>query len=111
MIELILYEYLEEVLEEPVYMQRPETAPTRYVLLEKTGSSEKNHIKSAVFAFQSYAETLYEAAALNERVKEAVKGSMQLDEISSVQLNSDYNFTDVSGKQYRYQALFVFTHY
>jgi hypothetical protein len=111
MIELILYEYLKEVLEEPVYMQRPEKAPTRYVLLEKTGSSEKNHIKSAVIAFQSYAETLYEAAALNERVKEAVKGSVELDEISGVQLNSDYNFTDVSGKQYRYQALFVFTHY
>jgi hypothetical protein len=54
---------------------------------------------------------LYEAAALNERVKEAVKGSVELDEISGVQLNSDYNFTDVSGKQYRYQALFVFTHY
>ena len=111
MIEIILYEYLKEALEEPVFMQRPEKAPQRYILLEKTGSSEVNHIKSATFAFQSYAESLYQAAALNERVKAAIENSVQLNEISSVRLNSDYNFTDVSGKQYRYQALFVFTHY
>lgn len=51
-------------------METPETMPETYVLIEKTGSGMNNHIKSATFAIQSYASSLYEAASLNEIVKE-----------------------------------------
>ena len=43
---------------------------------------------------------------MNGKVKEAVKGLVELDSISGVHLNSDYNFTDTETKRYRYQAVF-----
>lgn len=83
----------------------------RFVVLEKTGSSRTDHICSAVIAVQSYAESLLEAARLNKRVKEAMDELDDLDEIASVRLNTDCNFTDPAAKQYRYQAVFDITHY
>lgn len=76
------------------------------MIFEKTSSGERDFANSATFAFQSYAPSLYEAAALNEEVKTAVKSMIELNEISGVRLNSDYNFTDTQTKEYRYQAVF-----
>ena len=48
---------------------------------------------------------------MNDRVKNAVEGLIWLDEIRGVSLNSDYNFTDTTTKEYRYQAVFDIGHY
>ena len=93
------------------YMMRPEEEPRKYILIEKTGSSKQNHIKASTFAFQSYAPTLLEAAELNEQVKETVEGMIELDEITAIGLNSDYNFTNTANKRPRYQAVYNITHY
>lgn len=106
MIELVVLNYLKSVLDVPVYMEIPSDAPGKFVLIEKTGSSEENYIMGATFAIQSYAESLYEAAALNEIVKEKMRGIIADNDISKSQLNSDYNFTDTTTKHYRYQAVF-----
>lgn len=111
MIELVILEYLNEVLEIPVSLEKPDPAPKRYVVFEKTGSGKSNKLPSSVFAFQSYAESLYQAALLNDLVKEAIENMVVLPEIGRVQLNSDYNFTDTTTKQYRYQAVFDIFHY
>lgn len=106
MIEITILEYLANALSCPVYMMRPENVPDEYVIIEKTGSNKVEHVASATFAFQSYAPTLYAAAQLNEAVKEAVEGAISLPEITKVTLNSDYNFTDPTAKQPRYQAIY-----
>ena len=93
------------------YMMRHEEVTQKYILIEKTGSRKKNHIKASTFAFQSYAPTLLEAAELNEQVKETVEGMIELDEITAIGLNSDYNFTNTANKQPRYQAVYNITHY
>lgn len=111
MIETTLLEYFSSKLDVDVYMEKPDVKPSSYVLLEKTGSTEVNHIPTATIAIQSYAPTMAEAAALNQLVKAAAKQSIELPEISAVRLNSDYNFTDTSTKEYRYQAVYVFTYY
>lgn len=111
MIEKIMLDYLNSVLTPPVYMERPVDPPDEYVIIQKTGSSKRNMICSATLAFQSYSETLYGAATLNEDVKTAVEASISLPGISSAKLNSDYNFTNTASKQYRYQAVFDITHY
>ena len=54
---------------------------------------------------------MYEAAKLNEQLKEVVERLIQLNEISNVSLNSDYNFTDTETKEYRYQAVFDIFYY
>ena len=111
MIEATILNHLNTQLTEPVYTEKPDPAPTRYVLFEKTGSGRSNRALSSTFAFQSYAESLYEAAALNERVKAAVDSLLALNEIGAVKLNSDYNFTDTVTKKYRYQAVYDIAHY
>jgi len=111
MIEKIIKDYLDEQLSVPVYYEVPDDAPQRYVTLEKTGSGKSNHINNATFAIQSWAESTYEAAELNELVKEAMDDIVVLDEISRSALNSDYNFTDVTTKRHRYQAVYDLVFY
>lgn len=112
MIEKILLDYLGGRLPDvPVRMEVPEDRPAFFVVIEKTGSSRINHIDSATVAVQSYAATMYDAAALNERVKAAMLDSITLDSISRAALNSDYNYTDTASKHYRYQAVFDVTFY
>lgn len=106
MIEEIVMNYLNECMREPVYMEKPLDPPVRYVLVEKTGSSANDFIRTATLAIQSHAESLYEAAALNERVKEAMDNIIVIDDIFKSALNTDYNFTDTTKKKYRYQAVY-----
>lgn len=113
MIEKIVLDYLNNCLIPPVWMEIPkgEELPAEYVLLEKTGSTCKNRIHSAMFAIQSYADRMENAAILNEAVKNAMDNMVILDEIGSSKLNSDYNFTDTDKKKYRYQAVYEITHH
>ena len=111
MIEKTILDYLDTELSVPVYMERPTDPPQKYVILEKTGSGKRNHIYDATLAIQSYAPSMYEAASLNETVKAAMESAITLNRISSVRLNSDYNYTDTFMKAYRYQAVFDITHY
>ena len=111
MIEAVIKDYLDAQLTEPVYLEKPDPAPDRYVLFEKTGSGRRNGALSSTFAFQSYAESLYQAAMLNEKVKAAVDSLITQDEIGSVRLNSDYNYTNTVTKKHRYQAVYDINHY
>lgn len=111
MIELIIKQYLDSHLDVPSFLERSSNMPAKFVLFEKTSSGKSNHLKSATFAFQSYAKSLYDAAMLNEKVKEVVEQMIELPEISGIELNSDYNFTDTKTKEYRYQAVFDINYY
>lgn len=106
MIEEKIIDRLSAALDVPVYMERPVDVPGSYVIIEKTGSSMENWIYTVTIAVQSYAPSLYEAAVLNERAKAAMYGLLVFNDVSSVKLNSDYNYTDTATKSYRYQAVF-----
>lgn len=110
MIEKVVLDYLKVNLKVPVYPEKPETEPKRYVLIEKTGSTREDFVFSATFAIQSYAESLLEACKLNEEVKKAMDSMIALDTIGKAQLNTDYNFTDTTKKKYRYQAVYDLTY-
>ena len=111
MIEQLIKEQFDGHFDVPSFFEHPRNPPNHYVLIEKTGSSKRNQLKTATFAFQSYAPSLYEAASLNEKVKDFVDGFESLGAFSGVHLNSDYNYTDTSLKTYRYQAVFDFNYY
>lgn len=111
MIEKIILDHLNASLVVPVVLEKPDPIEGTFVFFEKTGSSKSNRLPSSTFAFQSYGTSLYEAASLNEEVKAAVESLVTLDEIASVRLNSDYNFTDTTYKKYRYQAVYDIAHY
>jgi hypothetical protein len=111
MIEVIINNYLNDHLDVPSFLEKPDNVPERYVLLDKTGGGKSNYLPSSVFAFQSYAESKYQASKLNEEVKDVVEQMIELDEMRGINLNSDYNFTDTTTKEYRYQAVFDINHY
>lgn len=111
MIEVIILNHLKTKLTVPVHLEKPEPAPTEYVLFEKTSSGRSNMLDSSTFAFQSYANSMYNAAKLNEEVKHVVDSLVELNEVAGVKLNRDYNFADTTTKQYRYQAIYDIKHY
>lgn len=115
MIEETLKTYLQGKLVSPavaVYFEVPDSPPASFVVLEKTGGGQENYIYSATFAVQCYAETLYKAAQLNERVKGYMLSvADETANVSACSLNSDYNFTDDRTKRYRYQAVYDLTHF
>lgn len=106
MIDKTIYDYLNNCMDVPVYMEKQDSMPETYVLIEKTGSSVSNYIYSATFAIQSYSTSMYKASELNEIVKEKMDDLITLPNISKSSLNSDYNFTDTQTKKYRYQAVY-----
>ena len=110
MIETIVVGYLDGRVEDvPAYADRPKNPPEEYLLIEKTGGNETNQIERATVAVQSYADSLYRAAAINRGVEKAMKGLTDMDEVSKCKLNSSYNYTDTESKKYRYQAVFDIT--
>jgi len=112
MIEITLLEYLSAAnLSADIYMEQPKEKPAAFFLLEKTGGMEEEHICESTFVIQSYGPSLLDAAKMNEEIKAVMRDAITLDAISRVELNGDYNYTDTSTKQYRYQAVFVVTHY
>jgi hypothetical protein len=93
-------------------MEKPRNPAERsYVVIELTGQREDDRITQSTFAFQTYGASLLDAAELRDEVKAAVKTLIGLDEVTKVDLNSSYNFTDPSTKEYRYQTVFDITHY
>lgn len=111
MIEKLVCNFLNEEMGLPAFWEKPEDQPEEFLIVEKTGGKKTDHIKDATIAIQSYAGSMYRAAELNEKVKAVMDRITELDEVARVELNSDYNFTDTTTKQYRYQAVFDITHY
>ncbi len=112
MIEEIVLDFLSESLSAPVYMEVPKVPPSKFYVIEKTSGAQVNHINNSTLAIKSYADSLYNAASMNEELKEVMLNDLiTQDSICSVSLNSDYNFTDTSTKTYRYQAVFDIVHY
>ena len=104
MIEEIVFNYLKNKLNVPVTFEN--INEVEYVLIAKTGSSRLDFTNTATFFNQSYSSSKYKASLLNEKVKDVMYDLIELDEITSLHLNSDYDYTDTTIKKYRYQAVF-----
>lgn len=111
MLETVILDYVSAALSVPVRMEIPADPPTRYVVLKRSGRGRENGLESANLIADSYAESLLEALKLNERVKTVLDSLDTLDEISSVELATDYPSVDTNNKQYRYQAVYEIYHY
>ena len=105
-IEQIIVDYLRDALPVPVSGEVPIGPASEFVTVEKTGSNERNHIKSATLAIQSWSGSQDSASILNEAVKAAMDNAITLDSISRSHCETDYNFTDTTTKRHRYQAVY-----
>lgn len=113
MIEITVLNYLKEHLSVPVFMEYPKNAPTEFVLLMKTGSSNviNGCLRSCAFAIRSYSDSLYNASDLNEELKTAMKEIIWENSIVECSLNTDSPSFDNEHKRYRYHALYDIKHY
>ena len=106
MIERTVLDYLTPRLPEPVLMEAPSPRLARYVTIEKTGGGSADRLLDATLAIQSVAPSLYEAAALSERVKGLMQCLTALPNVFRCDCETDYNFTDTRTKERRYQAVY-----
>ena len=111
-IEITVINYLKGALEtDRVYGEVPEDKTGTFFVIDKIGSSVEDRVCTSTIAIQSYADSKLNASEQNERVKDVMTEMMGLDCISSCRLETDYDFTNISKKQYRYQAVYDITHY
>ena len=111
MIEKTILDYVAAALPVPVRMEIPANPVTRFVVLKRSGEGRENLVEGALLIADSYAESLLEAAKLNEQVKSVLDDLDTLDEISNVHLSTDYPVFDTGNKRYRYQAVYEINHY
>lgn len=110
-IEEFIIQYLAARLPVPVSGDVPSPVPSSFVTVEKTGAGSANKINSATVAIQSWAESRSDAALLCAEVEAIMGGIAAEPEISRCALDTSYNFTDLTRKKPRYQAVFSITHY
>lgn len=109
MIEKIVLDFLNNK-KIKAFMEKPSNLK-EYVIIEKTGGKKSNHLCNSTIAIQSISTTLLKASKLNEKIKELMNDLTLYDNVIKIELNADYNFTDVDTKTYRYQAVFNITYY
>ncbi len=109
-IEATIIEYLKDKLDVSVVAETPDTEPESYVRIERVGRQVRNLLTTDSIAFQSYGATMYDAALLDDKVQSAVPELTKIAGVSGVHLASNYNSTDTSKKNYRYQCIFDITH-
>ena len=107
MIEAILVDYLETELDVPCFVMMPDTMPQgNFIVLDRIGTSKTNHVTSYEMAVQSYGNTAFSAATLNELVIEAMEDLLSDDRFSRIHLNNSQMQTDTTRKLNRYQSTF-----
>ena len=114
MIEATIISYLTSALDGvSVYAEEPEdkTNAKPYIVITKTGGDIDEYLKSSQIVVDCYAETKVDTITLNDTVIDAMLGIISLDDITSCELNSNYDDTDTTTKEYRYGALFDIKHY
>ena len=110
MIEGIVIDYLSDALSVPVSGEITDKHP-KQVTVSRGGSTEDDYIETAMIVIDSYANTMLQAAELNDSVKKEMKRIVELDSISACYLVTDYMHTHTAGKRYRYQAVFNITYF
>lgn len=105
-IEELIILYLSGHLSVAVSGDVPSPVPDSFVTVEQTGGDERNKIRSATIAVQSWATSRDAAAQLNEDVISVMESMVELDEISQCIMETAYNYTDLTRKKPRYQAVF-----
>lgn len=113
MIEQTVLQFLKSRLDVPILMELPEVPsdafpewPEQFVVIERVGGGEYDHLQSASLALQSYStQRLYDAAALDAQVRACMADIVSLDNIGGAHLASNYNHTDTRTKRYRYQCV------
>lgn len=95
----------------PGAIGQPSPLPPTCFAIKKTDAETTNMIPTDTLSIYAYAPSEYEAAQLNERIKQAMLAMAEQPEICSVKLYTDFSSPDTEVKSPRYQAIFYVTYY
>lgn len=111
MIEKIAVKYLNSKLSSPAYAGEPDRKEGNYVTIEKTGTQRYLYAERSTLSVVSWADSILEAAKLNEEVKEQMLLLPESEEtVAECELSSDAFFSDTVLKKYGYQAFYEIDH-
>lgn len=111
MIEKTIMDFLHGRMNVPVRAEVPSPPDSEYVIVVRTGGSEKDFLHTSQIAIISNGRTMLRAAGLHESVKSHMDGLTTLDEVTKVKLLDEGNVTDAMVKRHRYQGIYEITHY
>ena len=105
MIEVTVKEHLETMLEGiSVYMETPKDTSGKFVVLHLEDRGRENLINEVTMEICSYAESKYDAAVLDESVRDAMDTLNQSD--ITAHIGGANDSTDTSLKKYRYRCYY-----
>lgn len=111
MIEKIVINYLGGKLSSPVYAGEPSRKEGSYITVEKTGTQRYLYAERSTLSVVSWADSILEAAKLNEEAKEQMLLLPENEEtVAECELSSDAFFSDTMLKKYGYQAFYEIDH-
>lgn len=106
MIEETVKNYLETVLEGiPVYLETPKDMPEKFIVFQLIDRGEENYINAATLEFRSFAGSKYDAALLDESLRNAMKAFHEGTDISC-HLGGGNDDQDSALKMYRYRSYY-----
>lgn len=106
-IEPIILDYLKNELDiDAVFFEIPSPIPETFVTIELINRSKTDHIESVTLEFMSYAPTMFEAATLDEKVRDAMDCAVILDEVMSSKCGGGNNSTNTAIKKYCYRSYY-----
>lgn len=105
MIEVRVKTYLETALEGvSVWLETPKDISGKFVVIQLVDRDEKNLIDGATIEIRSYADSKYDAAVLDESVRDAMRTLNESD--ITAHLGGGNDATDTSLKKYRYRCYY-----
>lgn len=88
-----------------VYLEIPKTIPSSFVVFQLIERGRENLINACTLEFRSYAPSKYEAALLDEKVRDAMDKLHETTDITT-QLGGGNDNPDTSLKRYRYRCYY-----
>lgn len=105
MIEITVKEHLSRMIEGvSVYMETPKDISGKFIVLQLIDREKTNLIDAATIEIRSYADSKYDAAVLDESVREAMEDLNQSDITAKIGGGNDD--TDTALKKYRYRCYY-----
>lgn len=106
MIEKTVITYLNAQLDVPVYMEKPEVKPEKYVVISVLDFGRTDHIDAVTLDLTAYAPSLLDAAELCSLVREKMFGIITLANVSSSKLGGGGQAIQTATKEYAYDCIF-----
>lgn len=88
-----------------VYLETPETLPASFIVFRLADRGKENQINAVTLEMMSYAPSKYEAALLDEKLRDAMDNIITLPDISC-RFGGGNDSPDTSLKKYRYRCYY-----